>query len=93
MRADENAACVEEPVVGGRSPKLAQEVGADVEKFKAALDSGKHKAKVDADSEVGSKAGIGGTPAFVINGYFINGAQPAPAFKKLIAKALKETGG
>jgi protein-disulfide isomerase len=73
--------------------KLAQEVGADLDKFRAALDSGKHKAKVDADADVASKAGIGGTPAFVINGYFISGAQPAAAFKKVIAKALKETGG
>jgi protein-disulfide isomerase len=73
--------------------KLAGEIGLDVEKFKAALDSHKHKAKVDADAEVGNKAGVNGTPAFVINGYFLSGAQPAAAFKKLINRALKESGG
>jgi protein-disulfide isomerase len=73
--------------------KIAAEVGLDMEKFKAALDSHKHKAKVDADNEVGQKAQISGTPAFVINGYFVSGAQPASAFVKLINKALKETGG
>jgi protein-disulfide isomerase len=73
--------------------KLAGEIGLDVEKFKAALDSHKHKAKVDADAEIGNKAGVNGTPGFVINGYFLSGAQPAAAFKKLINKALKEADG
>ena len=72
---------------------VAQEVGLDIEKFKAALDSHKHKAKVDADAKIGNDAGINGTPGFVINGYFLSGAQPAPAFKKLINRALRESGG
>lgn len=73
--------------------KIAQEQGLDMAKFKAALDSHKHKAQVDADNEIGQKAGISGTPAAVINGYFVSGAQPFPAFKKLIDRALKEAGG
>jgi protein-disulfide isomerase len=73
--------------------KAAQGLGLDMDKFKAALDSHKHKAKVDGDTEIGSKSGIGGTPAFVINGYFLSGAQPAAAFKKLINRALKDAGG
>jgi protein-disulfide isomerase len=72
--------------------KIAGEIGLDVAKFKAALDSHKHKAKVEADAKVGNDAGINGTPGFVINGYYLSGAQPAPAFKKLINKALKEAG-
>jgi protein-disulfide isomerase len=70
--------------------KLAGEIGLDMAKFKASLDSHKHKAKVEADSKVGNDAGINGTPGFVINGYYLSGAQPTPAFKKLIDKALKE---
>jgi protein-disulfide isomerase len=73
--------------------KIAQEVGVDMTKFKAALDTHKHKAKVEADAKIGNEAGINGTPAFVINGYYLSGAQPAAAFKKIINKALKETGG
>ena len=68
----------------------AKEVGLDMDKFKAALDNHTHKAAVDADSKAGDDAGISGTPAFLINGYFINGAQPYPKFKKLIEKALSE---
>jgi len=70
--------------------KLAQEQGLDMAKFKAALDSRKHKARVDADMKVGNDAGISGTPAVVVNKYFISGAQPFPAFKKVIELALKE---
>jgi protein-disulfide isomerase len=70
--------------------KIAQEVGLDMDKFKAALDSNKWKARVDKDNEVGSKAGISGTPSIVINGYYISGAQPFSAFKKIIQRALKE---
>jgi protein-disulfide isomerase len=73
--------------------KIAQEQGLNMDAFKSALDSGKHKAKVDADAKIGNDAGINGTPGFVINGYYLSGAQPATAFKKLINRALKEAGG
>jgi len=70
--------------------KYAGELGLDMNKFKAALDNHTNKDRVDADSKVGDDAGISGTPAFVINGYFINGAQPFPKFKKLIDRAIAE---
>jgi len=70
--------------------KIAQDVGLDMDKFKSALDSGKDKARVDKDAAIASKAGISGTPSFVINGYYVSGAQPIEKFKKLIALAMKE---
>jgi protein-disulfide isomerase len=70
--------------------KYAQELGVDMGKFKTALDNQSHKAEVDADAKVGNDAGISGTPAFVINGYFINGAQPYPKFRKIIDRAIAE---
>jgi protein-disulfide isomerase len=73
--------------------KIAQEQGLNMDKFKAALDGSVHKAKLDADTKIGNDAGINGTPAFVINGYYLSGAQPAAAFKKLINRALKDAGG
>jgi protein-disulfide isomerase len=69
---------------------IAKEIGLDMEKFKTALDTHSHKAAVDADAKAGNDAGISGTPAFVINGYFISGAQPYPKFRKLIERALAE---
>ena len=46
--------------------------------------------EVDADAAVADAAGISGTPAFSINGYFINGAQPYGKFRKTIERALAE---
>jgi len=70
--------------------KYAEELGGiDMAKFKAALDSHKHKDFIDQDAAVGNKAGVGGTPGFVVNGYFVSGAQPFQAFDKVIKMALK----
>jgi protein-disulfide isomerase len=68
----------------------AKTIGLDMDKFKAALDSHVHKAAVDADDKVGTDLGISGTPAFLINGYYVSGAQPFPKFKKLIDRAMAE---
>jgi protein-disulfide isomerase len=70
--------------------KIAQELGLDMGKFAAAMDGAKHKARVDKDAEIANKSGISGTPSFVINGYYISGAQPLSAFKKVINRAMKE---
>jgi len=62
----------------------ASEVGIDPQKFGQCLDSGDKKKAVDADQQAGLQAGVGGTPAFFINGIFLNGAQPIDEFKKVI---------
>lgn len=81
--------------------KYAGEIaGLDMAKFKKALDANTHKAFVDSESAVADKAGISGTPAFVVgtveggklNGYFISGAQPFSKFDKTIKLALKDAG-
>ncbi|ADO71429.1 DsbA family protein [Stigmatella aurantiaca] len=64
--------------------KYAQELKLDVNKFKAALDSGKFRAKVEADSTAGSAVGANGTPTFFINGRQLVGAQPFESFKAAI---------
>lgn len=70
--------------------KYAGQIGLDMDKFKTALDNQTHKAEVDADAKVANDAGISGTPAFVINGYYVNGAQPYAKFRKVIDRALAE---
>ena len=71
--------------------KFAEQVGGiNMKAFKAALDSGKHKAAVDADMAAVAKAGARiGTPSFFINGKLVQGAQPFAAFKVAIDDALK----
>jgi protein-disulfide isomerase len=68
----------------------AKDIGLDMDKFKAALDAQPYKAAVEVDDKAGTDIGITGTPAFLINGYFVSGAQPYPKFKKLIDRALAE---
>ncbi|HEY8075600.1 MAG TPA: thioredoxin domain-containing protein, partial [Labilithrix sp.] len=68
----------------------AQDIGLDMAKFKTAMDTQPYKAAVDVDDKAGTDIGISGTPAFLINGYYISGAQPYPKFKKLIDRALSE---
>jgi predicted DsbA family dithiol-disulfide isomerase len=40
------------------------------------------------DQAIAEAAGIRGTPAFVINGYYLSGAQPLSAFKRAVRYAL-----
>lgn len=68
--------------------KYAQELQLDMNKFKAALDSGKFKDLVKKDTDQGSSAGVSGTPSFVINGKLVVGAQPFEEFKKVIDEEL-----
>jgi protein-disulfide isomerase len=78
----------------------AEQMGADMSKFKKALDDHSDKAFVDSESATADKAGISGTPAFIIGqiknkeltGYFVSGAQPYGKFKKAIDTALKDAG-
>jgi protein-disulfide isomerase len=70
--------------------KYAEQVGGiNMAKFKAALDSDKHKAAVQADIDAVEKSGARiGTPSFFINGKLLQGAQPFDAFKPAIDQAL-----
>jgi protein-disulfide isomerase len=69
--------------------KWAQDAGVkDMAAYKAGLDSHKWADKVDKDLNDGKAAGVQGTPAFFVNGVFINGAQPFDNFKKTIDQEL-----
>ena len=70
--------------------RYAQEIGLDVGKFKAALDSNKFDAYIAADSAEGMRVGANGTPTFFINGRQVVGAQPIDAFKAVIDDELKK---
>ncbi len=69
--------------------KYAQELGLNMEKFKSALDSGKFRSRVEADSTAGSALGASGTPTFFINGRQIVGAQPYESFQATIDEEIK----
>jgi protein-disulfide isomerase len=70
--------------------KHAEKIGGiNTTKLKAALDSDKHKSRVQSDMDAVAKSGARiGTPSFFINGKLLQGAQPFPAFKAAIDEAL-----
>ncbi len=70
--------------------KYAQELGLNMGKFKADLDSGKFKAQVKADMDMAKSVGARGTPTSFINGRKLRGAQPFPSFQRLIDEELKK---
>ncbi|MFH0942983.1 MAG: thioredoxin domain-containing protein [Candidatus Beckwithbacteria bacterium] len=67
----------------------ATTLGLDGAKFSQCLANGEQKAAVAADAALAKKAGLGGTPSFVINGKILVGAQPFSQFKTAIDEALK----
>jgi protein-disulfide isomerase len=71
--------------------KYAAELGLDMAKFKAALDSKKFDAQITADATEATSAGVDGTPTFFINGRRLVGAQPIEQFKAIIQEELKKS--
>lgn len=67
----------------------AKELGLNSKKFNKCLDSGEHADDVKHSIEVGSLAGVSGTPAFFINGIPLTGAQPMVAFTEIIESELQ----
>jgi len=67
---------------------LAKEAGLDLAKFKADMD-GDCKAFIQKDQAELQAMGQGATPTFYINGRYMSGAQPVPAFKAIIDEELK----
>lgn len=70
--------------------RYASEIGLDLGRFKAALDSQSGKAGVTQDAALAAQVGVRGTPAFFVNGTLLVGAQPYPAFKARIDEELKK---
>jgi protein-disulfide isomerase len=66
----------------------AQNIGLDLTRFRAALADDRHAAAIDADLTAAKAADIRGTPSFVINGYYVSGAQPLRTFSRIVDRSL-----
>lgn len=67
--------------------KIAEKIGLDTDKFREDLNSDKNHEAIQKDFDEGQSIGVSGTPAFVINGRPIMGAQPLGAFEDAIEAA------
>jgi len=70
--------------------RYATEIGLDLEQWNVCRKDPAQEAEVQKDFEDGSKAGVQGTPAFFINGIFLNGAVPLEQFTAIIDAELAE---
>jgi protein-disulfide isomerase len=76
-------------------PQLKQtagKLGLDQARFDTCLDSGTHRAVVQADYTAGEKLGVNSTPTLYINGRPLIGAQPYEVIKQVIDEELQRAG-
>ncbi len=69
--------------------KWAQELGLDMAKWEADRKNPALKKQIDNEQNAAVAVGQGGTPAFLINGKALSGAQPFEAFKTEIDNEIK----
>jgi protein-disulfide isomerase len=72
--------------------KYGQELGLNMARYKADLDSSKFDAQIDADMKEGAAVDVSGTPATFVNGRKIGGAYPYEVFKKVVDQELAKKG-
>ena len=72
--------------------EVAADLGLDVGRFAADLADPVLFERVRSDTELGQALGISGTPAFIIGGYPLVGAQPIASFHQVIAVAAQAAG-
>jgi protein-disulfide isomerase len=76
----------------------AKKLGLDVEKFNSDRKSDEAGKSVEADQRAGAKAGVTGTPSFLVNGHPYSGALPAGQWRQILeyerkaAQALVDAG-
>ena len=75
-------------ITSGMHDEIAAELGLELEPFQQCLESGRYADEVEQDSAEAAALGISGTPAFLVNGILISGAQPLEAFTEVIDREL-----
>lgn len=68
--------------------ETAVRLGMNRDSFAACLKSDRYKAAIQEDVQAGQRAGVTGTPAFFINGRFVNGSVPESQFEEIINSEL-----
>jgi protein-disulfide isomerase len=71
---------------------VAEDIGLDVDRFREDMASPEIERAVQEDFSEGQAIGVTGTPAFVINGVPVIGAQPTEVFEQTIEKAAEDAG-
>ena len=70
--------------------KLAADIGLDTAAFNECLDSGKYTQQITTDTGVAQQIGVQSTPAFLVAGQPLIGAQPFTKFQEIIERNLQQ---
>jgi protein-disulfide isomerase len=70
--------------------RVAREAKLDLEKWQACRQDPAMEDEIKKDMADGTEAGVSGTPAFFVNGVFLNGALPFERFKAVIDRELSK---
>jgi len=68
--------------------QFAAELGLDTQVFNECMDSGKYASLVQTETAMAQSLGVRGTPAFLVNGQPLVGAQPFEVFEQIIEVEL-----
>ncbi len=71
---------------------LARELGLDMLRFRADLDTRAYRAQISADTADARGLGVSGTPTFFINGRSVHGAQGLKVFVDVVDEELARAG-
>jgi len=71
---------------------IARELGLDMVRFRADLDTGAYRAQIVADTTDAHNLGVSGTPTFFINGRPVHGAQGLKVFVDVVDEELARAG-
>ncbi len=70
--------------------EFAKALNLDSQKFNECLDSGKYSDLVKNQTALARQLGITSTPAFIINGQIVLGAQPYEVFQQIIEGEIQK---
>jgi protein-disulfide isomerase len=71
-----------------RFREYARDLGLDLARFDRDVADASTRQRIDADAAEAKQLGVTGTPAFFVNGRFVEGAVPFETFRKLIDEEL-----
>lgn len=84
----ENQATVRSSLNTDQLVTFATDINLDSDEFKKCLTGGNYSFQVAQETQMIGSLGIRGTPAFLVNGIFISGAQPFEVFEEIIEDQL-----
>ena len=74
----------------GNLISIAGQINLDTAAFTDCLNSGRYTSQIRQESLSVQSLGIRGTPAFLINGVLVSGAQPFEVFQQIIEEQLQQ---